>query len=103
MKKSYGRLLGVEKDKDGRQIHLFLNIFRHIVNYHDKFEVWSKHWVDVIQNVLPKKVGEAWYYNKPIDDLMFQIRVVHEDGIYLIKTAIISKGSIGKFERNNYV
>lgn len=86
-------------DKEGRDVHLYLNSYKHIINYHDKFEVWAKHWRGIIQDVVPGKVGNAWYYEKKVDGLDFQIRVVKEQGIYLIKTAIISEGTIGRFER----
>ena len=94
MKKKYGALIEIVSDKNGRKIHLFSNISKHIIKLHNKFTEWAKYWRDIIETATPQIRSNAVHYNKIADGLNFEIRVVKEGGIYLIKTAIMTKGPI---------
>ncbi|MBI5399168.1 hypothetical protein HZB07_00930 [Candidatus Saganbacteria bacterium] len=95
--KLYGKLLETVTDVSGRKINLYLNSYKHIINKHNKFELWIKHWKRVMETVKPDKND---YYEDLLENSeKIQIRVIKEKGEYLIKTAIIGKGVITKWKR----
>ena len=93
----YGRLMDSATDVLGRKINLYLNSYKHIMNTHNRIELWVKHWKRVIETVKPDKNN---YYEDLLENgEKIQIRVVKNSEEYLIKTAIMRKGVITKWKR----
>ena len=87
------------KDSDGRLIHLYLNSSKHIINRHNKLVLWAKHWRNVIERTKPEWKNNTLLYREKVNGHTMEIRVVKENGQFIIKTAIMVMGAIKGFRR----
>ena len=95
----YGRLIEAVRDVDGRLVHLYLNSSKHIVNRHNKHILWAENWRKVIEKTKPTRQSNALYYTEKVNGHTMEIRVIKENGQFIVKTAIMVKGLIKGFRR----